>query len=289
MIKRLTIFLLLFTFNNAAIACGTAENWMDAYEGIESKNEWRDSMNRLETLVMLSGCGGTQLDKQQQLRLSGILVQALEQEARLRTLPSSHDEISDKLKRVRSPLAFDSLIETIYRRFNCLSKAPEPILREHFGTQLCPGEQSTTYVHESILNNTKNLFECRTGEIIGSDVSGFFTLEDSATAKIDWFDKDESKLMSCDLSIAGAKYNARAHSNDITFEFKKQACESNSEKSPIRLAVMNDGFLRISNRTTGGYISHLLLFSNAQPLACEIEKIDRKRLEQLASEISLEY
>ena len=134
------LFSLLVTFNTSVLACGTAENWMDAYQGTESRNEWRDSMNRLEALVMLSGCGASRLDKQQQLRLSGILVQALEQEAELRTFPSSHYEIADKLKRVRSPLAFDSLIETIYRRFSCLSDTPEAQpLREHFGTRFCPG------------------------------------------------------------------------------------------------------------------------------------------------------
>ena len=112
---------------------------MDAYEGIESRNEWRDSMNRLEALVMLSGCGASRLDKQQQLRLSRILAEALEQEAELRRFPSSHYEIADKLRLVRSPVTFDAMIETIYRRFNCLSKAPEPSLREYFGTRFCPG------------------------------------------------------------------------------------------------------------------------------------------------------
>ena len=137
---QLLLFQLLFIFSTAVLACGTPENWMDAYEGVASNNSWRDSMNRLEALVMLSGCGASKLDKQQQLRLSGILVEAQEQAAELRKFPSSHYEIRDKLKLVRSPLAFYSLIETIYRRFSCLSDTPEAQpLREQFGTRFCPG------------------------------------------------------------------------------------------------------------------------------------------------------
>ena len=88
--------------------------------------------------------------------------------------------------------------------------------------------------------------------------------------------------MSCHLSIVEGKYSARAHTNDIIFEFEKDACKSQSKDSA--LAVMNEGFLKISTRSTGGYISHLLMFYHAQPIACDIQHIDRKQLELLAIE-----
>ena len=339
---QLFLFTFLFTFNTAVHACGTPENWMDAYQGVESRNDWRDSMNRLEALVMLSGCGASHLDKQQQLRLSGILVESLEQEAELRRLPSSHYEIADKLRLVRSPVTFDAMIETIYRRFDCLSKAPEASLREHFGTRFCPGgesvvmrinapsgglvrarpegrkiasfknstevrvlgksgewyrvalpkntyipgEPSIAYVHESILGMPENLFECRTDLIEGSDASAFLVIDNSGKASLDWFDQKSTKLMSCHLSIVEGKYSARAHTNDITFEFEKDRCESVQKDIDSHLDVLNEGFLKIMTGSTGGYISHLLMFYNAQPIACDIEKIDRKKLEQMAGSMS---
>ena len=141
-------------------------------------------------------------------------------------------------------------------------------------------------LHAPSVLASENLFECRTAVIEGSDAAAFFVIDDSAKASLDWFDQENTKIMSCRISISGAKYSARAHTNDITFEFEKDACVSLLKNSDSRLEVMNEGFLKISDRTTGGYVSHLLMFYRAQPQACEIEKIDRNKLEQLATKIS---
>ena len=138
-------------------------------------------------------------------------------------------------------------------------------------------------LHASSIVAAENLFECRTDVVKGSDASAFFSIDDSGKASLDWFDQKSTKLMACRLSIVGAKYSARAHTNDITFEFEKEACESVQKDINNRLDVMNEGFLKITNRSTGGYISHLLMFYNTQPLTCAIENIDRKRLEDLAA------
>ena len=135
---QLLLFPLLLMVSAGAQACGTLENWMDAYEGIESGNEWRDSMTQLETLVMMSGCGGSShLEKQMQIRLSRILLQSLKQKGKLMVMPSTHYEIRDKLKLVRSPYVFDGLIGTIYRRFSCLSEIHDDSLRHRFGNHFC--------------------------------------------------------------------------------------------------------------------------------------------------------
>ena len=133
--------------------------------------------------------------------------------------------------------------------------------------------------------NAGNLFECRAGLIEGSDASAFLAIQDSGKVSLDWFEQKRKKFTACRLSIVGAKYSARAHTNDITFEFEKDVCESQSKNSV--LDVRSEGFLKISTSTTGGYISHLLMFHNAQPVACDIEKIDRKALEALAQKSNL--
>ena len=130
----------------------------------------------------------------------------------------------------------------------------------------------------------ENLFECRTDVIEGSAASAFLAIHDSGKASLDWFDQKSTKLMSCHLSIVEGKYSARAHTNDIIFEFKKDACESVQKDIDSHLDVMNEGFLKISTRSTSGYISHLLMFYHAQPIACDIQHIDRKQLELLAIE-----
>ena len=135
--NKILCICLLMLFSSGVFACGTVENWMDAYEGIESGNEWRDSMNQLETLVMLSGCSVSSLDKQQQIRLSRILLHSLKQKGKLMAMPSTHYEIRDKLKQVRSPSAFDGLIGIIYRRFSCLSEVSDKALRHRFGNHFC--------------------------------------------------------------------------------------------------------------------------------------------------------
>ena len=134
--------------------------------------------------------------------------------------------------------------------------------------------------------SAENLFECRTDIVEGSAASAFLAIHDSGKASMDWFDQKSKKLMSCHLSIVEGKYSAKAHTNDIIFEFEKDACESVQKDIDSHLDVMNEGFLKISARSTGGYISHLLMFYNAQPIACDIEYIDRKKLERLAEKLS---
>ena len=121
--RGVTVLLLLVAFllSFQASACGTVDNWMDAYEGVESHNKWRDSMNKLESLVMLKGCGSSiELNKQQQNRMSKILTYAVSHKKMISYLPSVNRDIRSEVSRYKGLVAYDRLLKQIYRRYLCL-------------------------------------------------------------------------------------------------------------------------------------------------------------------------
>lgn len=115
---------------------------MDAYQGIESKNQWRNSMNKLESLYMLMGCGtsSSHLEPEQQQRMALLLQDAYSHGATIVRLESSHAEIRRQINAYQHPQRYQAMLETIYHRFGCLNKT-DPVLPLHqrYSQNFCPG------------------------------------------------------------------------------------------------------------------------------------------------------
>ncbi|MCK5335405.1 MAG: hypothetical protein KAQ67_04550 [Gammaproteobacteria bacterium] len=147
-LARILCLHLLLLVSLPAFSCGTVDNWMDAYEGVESNNKWRDSMNQLESLVMLRGCGGpARLKKRQQERMLRILTDAVSRKYQLARLPYNNRDIRSQVKRYRGLLPFEGLLESIYRRYDCLQDVRSNVvlkvnglktIYEYFGEGICP-------------------------------------------------------------------------------------------------------------------------------------------------------
>lgn len=164
--------LLLFLFSSPLMACGTADNWMDVYEGTPSGSAWRDASNRLEALTMLLGCDNSlSFDKRQQRRLARILSDAMIRKAEIIKLRAGNREIRHE-DQFRGWYSYEGLVESIYIRFRCLPEAmdaelpflnnailanhsrgiashnasgrqhPKPTLYTYFGHNACPGHTS---------------------------------------------------------------------------------------------------------------------------------------------------
>ncbi len=122
------LFLSLFlSFSTTGFACGTIDNWMDAYEGVESGNKWRDNSSQLDALVMMLDCGsGPFLKTAQQQRLLRVLSDAMSKRERILTTRGGNSDLRERVKRFKSaarlaqPFIFEGLIEAIYRRYRCL-------------------------------------------------------------------------------------------------------------------------------------------------------------------------
>jgi len=137
------LFAFFCLFSSSSFACGTPANWMDAYEDIATGNKWRDTMNPLESLVMLMGCEGdnpSRLSVEEQQRMTGILSDALFRSDVLINMYAIHYEIKDKVRRFRNPVGIYTLVESIYRRYQCLPDVTDKIfLEKNFGNRSCPG------------------------------------------------------------------------------------------------------------------------------------------------------
>jgi len=145
MIKHSFLFVFLALFSLNSFACGTVANWMDAYEGVTTGNDWRDSMNPMESLVMLMGCEGdnpSRLGMAEQQRLSRILSDAMSKSSVLTSMPSKHPDIEDKVKRFRHPVSFDAMVESIYRRYQCLPSVTKKVfLNKKIGNNSCSDDE----------------------------------------------------------------------------------------------------------------------------------------------------
>ena len=147
---KILIFQLLMVISLPSFACGTANNWMDAYEGIESGNKWRDSMSSLEKLVMLRSCGGGSfINKEQQTRMLRILTDAMSHRREFSMMPTRNYDVRRQVSKYRGLIPFEGLIESTFRRFNCLpglNKKLAPLIKhtdktlyEYFGSNFCHG------------------------------------------------------------------------------------------------------------------------------------------------------
>ena len=148
-IRYILLIPLTFMFSFPTFACGTAQNWMDAYEGVKTSNKWRNSTSKLGSLVMLRGCGSSFLKKKDQVRLVGILTDALSQKVRLSNMILTNRDIRRQVRPYTSAVGVERLVESIYRRFQCLYKVKDnnslkikrtdKTLHEYFSSNSCPG------------------------------------------------------------------------------------------------------------------------------------------------------
>ncbi len=150
MIKAKILFLsLLFLISFPSYSCGIPSNWMDAYQDIDSGNKWRDSMSKLEKLVMLRSCGGSSMiNKSQQTRLLTILTDAMSHKYQYSMMPTKNRDVRNQVRQYRGLIAYEGLVESIYRRFYCLNDAQvnhiqkisqsDLTLFEYFGRSACP-------------------------------------------------------------------------------------------------------------------------------------------------------
>ncbi|MFK5892163.1 MAG: hypothetical protein QM504_02965 [Pseudomonadota bacterium] len=166
-------FILLFPFS--VFSCGTVSHWMDVYQKIESGNQWRDSMNQLESLVMLRSCGGRQrLKASQQDRLRNILIDAMNKKSKILHFQAHNNDIRNQVKLYKDPIAYNGLIESIFRRFNCLLAGNEKNngddlnkeLYGYFGSELCSGVKGDSL--KVIANNGGRLRASPSGRLISS-------------------------------------------------------------------------------------------------------------------------
>ena len=148
-ITRILFFHLLLLLSVPSFACGTPDNWMDAYEGIDSGNKWRDSMSKLEKLVMLRSCGGSSMiNKSQQTRMLAILTDAMSHKYKYSMMRTKNRDVRNQVSQYRGLIPFEGLVESIYRRFYCLNDAQvnytqkighsNQTLFEYFGRNACP-------------------------------------------------------------------------------------------------------------------------------------------------------
>ncbi len=144
---RMVGLLILFLFAQTGFACGTPDDWMDAYLGEGERGGWRSEMGRYQALVMLQGCEGmnpSRLSDEQALRMARVLGDALNHREAVTAEPMRD---LHHLDRFRDPDAFHALLETIYRRYDCLGAADTEArasLIERFGTRFCPGGERVT-------------------------------------------------------------------------------------------------------------------------------------------------
>ncbi|RDH81419.1 MAG: hypothetical protein DIZ80_15135 [endosymbiont of Galathealinum brachiosum] len=154
---RICVFNLIISFSSSVLACGTVDNWMDAYEGIDTGNQWRDSMNQLESLVMLLGCGRKNvLSKEQSKRLSHILNDALTRKKQVIALPLSNRDIREKVSKYKNRVTYEGLLESLFRSNHCLlsesstgaliAENENKSLLEYFGSHACPGYKTDILV-----------------------------------------------------------------------------------------------------------------------------------------------
>lgn len=148
---KILIFQLLMVISLPSFACGTANNWMDAYEGIESGNKWRDSMSSLEKLVMLRSCGGGSfINKEQQTRMLRILTDAMSNRREFSMMPTRNYDVRRQVSKYRGLIPFEGLIESTFRRFKCLPDANKKLalkIKLNYGSKTlykyfdsyCPG------------------------------------------------------------------------------------------------------------------------------------------------------
>ena len=149
-IFKITIFSLIFCFSHSVFSCGTAANWMDTFEGKKVGNNWRDNMNQREALTMLYVCGtDTMLDKAIQTRMAKVLSNAISNKFMIHRLPASNSDIRNSVENYNGLIAYDGLIESIYRRYGCLqgirssedgkSTSVATLVYDYFGEAHCPG------------------------------------------------------------------------------------------------------------------------------------------------------
>ena len=141
----------------------------------------------------------------------------------------------------------------------------------------------------SSVHASEVLFKCEIDKIEGIDISALFSVENTGSMALDFFDEKNIKAMACRLSTVYAKFSPRAQTNNIVFDFKKDSCvllSRNLEKEPM---IRDNGFLKISNSASEGeYNSYLFLIGDMQPIACDVKKMERAELEYLAVKISQE-
>jgi len=148
---KMKVFLLslLFLISLPSYSCGTPDNWMDAYEGIDSGNKWRDSMSKLEKLVMLRSCGGSSMvNESQQTRMLTILTDAMSHKYKYSMMRTKNRDVQNQVRQYRGLIAYEGLVESIYRRFYCLNDAQvdniqkisssNVTLFEYFSRNACP-------------------------------------------------------------------------------------------------------------------------------------------------------
>ena len=117
---------LLLLFSTASFSCGTANNWMDVYEGIDSGNSWRDSSNQREALTMLLGCGSSSmLNKAQQQRLLNILTDAMSRKMKVMRVSRGNRDIKHD-KKFSGWNSYEGLVESVFHRFACLQDVRTP-------------------------------------------------------------------------------------------------------------------------------------------------------------------
>ena len=142
-------------------------------------------------------------------------------------------------------------------------------------------------LNTSSASASDKLFKCKIDAIEGADVSALFSIQNTGSMTLDFFDEKNIKVMACRLSAVYARFSPRAQTNDILFDFKKDSCVLLSRNLKKELAVRDKGFLKISSSVTEGeYNPYLLIFDDRQPLACNTKKMERAELEYLAEKIS---
>lgn len=121
MVKSTLSLVLLLLISSSPFACGTVQNWMDVYEGIESDNRWRDKSSRLDALAMMQSCGNSfRLKEDEQWRLLGILTDAMQSHMAIMQQGSANRDLARESGRYRDSHAYEELIKTIFQRFDCL-------------------------------------------------------------------------------------------------------------------------------------------------------------------------
>ena len=117
---------LLLLYSTSSLACGTVDNWMDVYEGVDSGHSWRDSSNQREALTMLLGCGGSgMLSKTQQQRLLNILTDAMSRKMKVMRMRRGNRDIRHDTK-FSGWNSYEGLVESLFHRFNCLQEVRTP-------------------------------------------------------------------------------------------------------------------------------------------------------------------
>ena len=139
----IALFVMLLTFSKTAFACGTMEDWVNAYYG----KGFIGHANKKEALAGINSCAAGYYKKGTSDRLLlPVILDALENidSIEMMSIATELSALLDPDNKYSTPGAAKFLIEEIYHKFYCLKGASDmegySTIAKALGTASCPGE-----------------------------------------------------------------------------------------------------------------------------------------------------